>query len=198
MDVSNAAQSSCSAAAAPKCPRPQCKHGPRQGCSSPCGRHCCALSDTGSLQVCAELDPRRACTPCHATPVTTFPPLLRSGAHSYGQLLGASEALVSQLGPSLPAAAAAASRGALDGPRIGVYAQPGPGYVASTWAAWMAGGIAVPLAVSHPPAELDYVLSDAGVSAVGGGAHRARAAACSHPAYTPCCRAAGPRTRLCS
>jgi acyl-CoA synthetase (AMP-forming)/AMP-acid ligase II len=30
----------------------------------------------------------------------------------------------------------------------------------------MAGGVAVPLAVSHPPHELDYVIRDAGISAV--------------------------------
>ncbi|KAF6260638.1 hypothetical protein COO60DRAFT_1684228 [Scenedesmus sp. NREL 46B-D3] len=39
-------------------------------------------------------------------------------------------------------------------------------YVAATWATWMAGGVAVPLAVSHPPQELEYVIRDAGVSAV--------------------------------
>jgi acyl-CoA synthetase (AMP-forming)/AMP-acid ligase II len=39
-------------------------------------------------------------------------------------------------------------------------------YVAATYAAWMAGAVAVPLAVSHPPQELDYVIRDAGISAV--------------------------------
>eukprot|EP00775_Hariotina_reticulata_P011812 gene11812-11956_t len=39
-------------------------------------------------------------------------------------------------------------------------------YVAATWATWMAGGVAVPLAVTHPPHELDYVIRDAGISAV--------------------------------
>jgi malonyl-CoA/methylmalonyl-CoA synthetase len=37
---------------------------------------------------------------------------------------------------------------------------------------WLAGGVAVALAVSHPPAELDYVIRDAGASiVVGGGRH---------------------------
>ncbi|KAF8067359.1 Acsf3 [Scenedesmus sp. PABB004] len=85
------------------------------------------------------------------------------GAYSYGQLLAGSEALAAQLGGLLPPAAA--RRGA-DGPRVGIWAAPGPHYVAATWATWMAGGIAVPLAVSHPPAELDYVLRDAGCAAV--------------------------------
>lgn len=79
---------------------------------------------------------------------------------SYEQLLGASDKLASQLSRVLPAATGA------DGPRIGVYAEPGPGYVAATWASWMAGGIAVPLAVSHPPEELQYVMEDAGISMV--------------------------------
>jgi malonyl-CoA/methylmalonyl-CoA synthetase len=81
-------------------------------------------------------------------------------ACSYEQLLTASEKLAEQLASSLPAA-----RGT-DGPRVGVYAEPGAGYVAATWATWMAGGIAVPLAVSHPSHELQYVLQDAGVSGV--------------------------------
>jgi len=56
-----------------------------------------------------------------------------------------------QSGPSAATAACAAA---------------GAAYVASTWAAWMCGGIAVPLATSHPAQELQYVLEDAGVSAV--------------------------------
>lgn len=84
---------------------------------------------------------------------------------SYEQLLVASEQLADQLraSSSLPASS---SR---DGPRIGVYAEPSPGYVAGTWAAWMAGGIAVPLSPSHPPQELQYVMQDAGVSTVSSG-----------------------------
>jgi malonyl-CoA/methylmalonyl-CoA synthetase len=39
---------------------------------------------------------------------------------------------------------------------------PGFEYVAAQWGIWNAGGIAVPLPTSHPPAELDYVLGDAG------------------------------------
>lgn len=91
---------------------------------------------------------------------TDHPPSRGACLSSYAHLLAASEKLAEQLIPALPA-----SRGA-DGPRIGVYAEPGAGYVAATWASWMAGGIAVPLAVSHPPQELQYVLEDAGVSRV--------------------------------
>lgn len=45
-------------------------------------------------------------------------------------------------------------------------APPGEHYVQATWATWIHGGICVPLAVTNPPRELDYVLRDAGCSAV--------------------------------
>ena len=39
---------------------------------------------------------------------------------------------------------------------------PGFGYVAAQWGIWRAGGIAVPLAVSHPEAELDAAIEQCG------------------------------------
>jgi malonyl-CoA/methylmalonyl-CoA synthetase len=33
-------------------------------------------------------------------------------------------------------------------------------YVAVLWGIWLAGGVAVPLCVTHPPAEIDYVIGD--------------------------------------
>ena len=56
--------------------------------------------------------------------------------------------------------------GARAGARVGVMAQPGAEYVAAMWSAWLSGSVAVPLALSHPPAELSYVLRDAGISVV--------------------------------
>jgi len=38
--------------------------------------------------------------------------------------------------------------------------------VTTQWGIWRAGGVAVPLAVSHPPAELEYVIQDAEASIV--------------------------------
>jgi len=52
------------------------------------------------------------------------------------------------------------------GPRVGVMASPGAEYVAALWSTWLAGTVAVPLALTHPPAELSYVLRDAGISVV--------------------------------
>ena len=50
--------------------------------------------------------------------------------------------------------------------RVAFLAPPGFHYVAIQWGVWRAGGIAVPLAVSHPPAELEYVIRDADAEAV--------------------------------
>lgn len=39
-------------------------------------------------------------------------------------------------------------------------------YVATQWGIWRAGGIAVPLCVSHPQPELEYVIADSGASII--------------------------------
>ncbi len=39
-------------------------------------------------------------------------------------------------------------------------------YVATQWGIWRAGGIAVPLCVSHPKPELDYAIADSGASII--------------------------------
>ena len=59
-----------------------------------------------------------------------------------------------------------AGRDDLGGERICFLVPPGWAYVAVQWATWRAGGVAVPLATSHPPAELAYVLDDAEPEAV--------------------------------
>lgn len=67
----------------------------------------------------------------------------------------------------------AASRGAaclLDGAtdlaerRVAFLTRRDESYVATQWAIWRAGGVAVPLCDSHAAAEIDYVLQDATVS----------------------------------
>ena len=50
--------------------------------------------------------------------------------------------------------------------RVAFLAPPGFRYVAAQWGIWRAGGIAVPLAVSHPPPELEYVIRDAAAEIV--------------------------------
>ncbi len=53
------------------------------------------------------------------------------------------------------------SQGRLEGERIAYLFPPGRVHVAVQWSIWDAGGIAVPLAVSHPLRELVYILDDA-------------------------------------
>jgi malonyl-CoA/methylmalonyl-CoA synthetase len=56
----------------------------------------------------------------------------------------------------------------LEEARVAFLISPGFVYVAVQQGIWRAGGVAVPLAISHPPAELDYVIRDAGASIVVG------------------------------
>ncbi|KAL6755300.1 hypothetical protein V8C86DRAFT_2678839 [Haematococcus lacustris] len=76
---------------------------------------------------------------------------------SYGELASAAERLSGKMSVEL------AGR---QQPRIGLHAAPGPEYAIATLAIWQCGGIAVPLATSHPASELSYVLQDAGVTMV--------------------------------
>ncbi|HEX6037310.1 acyl-CoA synthetase [Longimicrobium sp.] len=79
------------------------------------------------------------------------------GAFTYAQLLDASARVAAAL---LDGAADLAEA------RVAFLAPPGWDYVAVQWGIWRAGGIAVPLAVSHPPAELAYVIRDADAAVV--------------------------------
>jgi malonyl-CoA/methylmalonyl-CoA synthetase len=54
-----------------------------------------------------------------------------------------------------------AGRDDLDEGRVCFLVPPGWDHVATQWGIWRAGGLAVPLAISHPPAELAFVLDDA-------------------------------------
>ncbi|MGD8319506.1 MAG: acyl-CoA synthetase [Gemmatimonadota bacterium] len=74
------------------------------------------------------------------------------GVFTYNDLLRTSGAAATRL---------LAGRDDLEEARVCFLVPPGWDYVAVQWAVWRAGGMAVPLAVSHPPAELAYVLDDA-------------------------------------
>ncbi|HYK82292.1 MAG TPA: acyl-CoA synthetase [Gemmatimonadales bacterium] len=79
------------------------------------------------------------------------------GQFSYRTLLDASAAV---------AAALLGGRTDLEEARVAFLAPPSFAYVAVQWGIWRAGGIAVPLAVSHPARELEYVIRDAQAEAV--------------------------------
>lgn len=76
----------------------------------------------------------------------------REGSYSYEDLLAASERVASGL---------LAGGTDLGESRVTFLVPPGFDYVATQWGIWRAGGIAVPLAMSHPPAEIVHVLEDA-------------------------------------
>ena len=61
--------------------------------------------------------------------------------------------------------------------RVAFLVPPSFAHVVVSRGIWMAGGVAVPLAVSHPPTELEYVVRDAGASIVVAGGPHAQALA---------------------
>ncbi len=83
--------------------------------------------------------------------------LAPEGAFTYAQLLESSARAATRL---------LAGRDHLEGARVCFLVTPGWDYVVTQWAIWRAGGIAVPMAVSHPPAELAHVVDDTEPDAV--------------------------------
>jgi malonyl-CoA/methylmalonyl-CoA synthetase len=69
----------------------------------------------------------------------------------------------------------AAGRADLDEDRVAFLVPPSFAHVVVSRAIWLAGGVAVPLATSHPPAELEYVIRDADASIVIGSGRQAEA-----------------------
>uniref|UniRef100_A0A0D9V5Y8 4-coumarate--CoA ligase n=1 Tax=Leersia perrieri TaxID=77586 RepID=A0A0D9V5Y8_9ORYZ len=56
--------------------------------------------------------------------------------------------------------------GFLCGARIGIVAKPSPEFVAGIFGTWLSGGVAVPLALSYPEAELLHVMNDSDISMI--------------------------------
>ena len=78
-------------------------------------------------------------------------------AHSYDELDAASNRVAGKL---------LGDNDDLNQTRVAFLVAPGFAYAAIQRGIWRAGGVAVPLAVSHPPAELEYVVRDADASVV--------------------------------
>ncbi|XP_049935937.1 probable CoA ligase CCL8 isoform X2 [Nymphaea colorata] len=55
-------------------------------------------------------------------------------------------------------------QGHLNGARVGIVAKPSAEFISSVLATWLSGGVAVPLALSYPEAELFHVMNDSEVS----------------------------------
>jgi malonyl-CoA/methylmalonyl-CoA synthetase len=83
--------------------------------------------------------------------------LTTEGLHRYRNLDVASRRV---------AAALLEGRDDLREARVAMLVPPSFEFIALLCGIWRAGGVAVPLAVSHPPAELDYVIRDADASLV--------------------------------
>ncbi|KAL4386122.1 hypothetical protein GQ457_09G006510 [Hibiscus cannabinus] len=60
----------------------------------------------------------------------------------------------------------AGGHGNLGGARIGIVAKPSAEFVAGVLGTWLGGGVAVPLALSHPETELLHVMNDSDISFV--------------------------------
>ena len=73
------------------------------------------------------------------------------------------------------AASLAGPGGSLDEARVAYLVPPSFAAVVVPRGIWLAGGVAVPLAVSHPPPELEHVVRDSGASIVVGGGRSAEA-----------------------
>src|SRR6058998_2093298 len=103
--------------------------------------------------------------PANVDPMAELPLVLRGRAHGGRTAIGTAERTFTYR-DLLDASARVAGcllggRDDLAEARVAYLAPPGFDYVALQWGIWRAGGIAIPLAVSHPPAELEYVIRDA-------------------------------------
>ncbi|MBV8487680.1 MAG: acyl-CoA synthetase [Planctomycetaceae bacterium] len=105
-----------------------------------------------------------------AAPEVTLPLLARTIAHGDRIAVAAPEGTFRY--HDLLEASAAAATLLLDGAddlheaRVAFLVPPGFTYVAVQWGIWRAGAVALPLAVSHPPAELAYYIEDSDASVV--------------------------------
>ena len=79
------------------------------------------------------------------------------GNFTYGDL---SAALATVAGVLL------AGRPDLEENRVALLVPPGFRYTAAQWGTWAAGGISVPMCISHPAPELEYVITDADASVI--------------------------------
>ena len=83
--------------------------------------------------------------------------IAEEGVFTYSDLLRVSGIVATRL---------LSGRNDLEATRICILVPPGWNYVATQWGIWRAGGVAVPMAISHPPAELAYVIDDAEPEAI--------------------------------
>ncbi|HIF55696.1 MAG TPA: long-chain fatty acid--CoA ligase [Gemmatimonadetes bacterium] len=83
--------------------------------------------------------------------------VVEEDAYTYSDLLRISSIVATRL---------LSGRKNLNAGRICILVPPGWDYVVTMWGIWRAGGVAVPMAISHPPAELAHVIEDAKPEAI--------------------------------
>ncbi len=105
----------------------------------------------------------------------------RSGTYTYEQLDRASASVAFRL---------LDGRDDLNEARVAFLVTPGFDNVVAQWGIWRAGGIAVPLPMSHPPAELEYLVRDSEASIVIADSENA-------PVVEPLAKRTGARFQVC-
>jgi len=80
-----------------------------------------------------------------------------NGTHPYGDLVQSSRRVAQTL---------LNGRSDLAGERVAYMVRPSHSHVSVQWGIWLSGGVAVPLCLTHPADELEYVLDDAEPSVV--------------------------------
>jgi malonyl-CoA/methylmalonyl-CoA synthetase len=95
-----------------------------------------------------------------------IPIVSRAEAHGERQAIAAREGMFSYedllRDSARGAAELLADTSDLGGARVGYLVEPSYAWVVTQWAAWRAGGIAVPLCIAHPKPELEHVIGDSG------------------------------------
>jgi malonyl-CoA/methylmalonyl-CoA synthetase len=98
------------------------------------------------------------------------------GEYTYSELLGASQKVASNL---------LHAKSDLQETRVAFMVPPGFEYVAVQWGIWLAGGIAVPLCISHPLPEVEYVIDDSDAEVI-----------IAHPVYNEKLQALASRKQI--
>jgi malonyl-CoA/methylmalonyl-CoA synthetase len=89
-----------------------------------------------------------------------------SGNYSYGYLLDYSQQIARKLLAGVTDLSPSPLTPLSKGGRVALMIPPGVDYVATLWGIWQAGGLAVPLCISHPQPELEYVITNSQASVI--------------------------------
>ncbi|KAK4428114.1 Malonate--CoA ligase [Sesamum alatum] len=88
-------------------------------------------------------------------------------SHSYHELILSARKISNLLtGADLNSVKGIGENKHLGGARVGIVAKPSPEFVAGVLGTWFSGGVAVPLALSYPEAELLHVMNDSDITMI--------------------------------